>query len=217
MVLPNDDVGVIPGSVAALTHIPQPPAMRSVGLRLRYIGDAKLVRGWDDLQRRGLLARSQVQLPDGQVDRGAGCDFGVATVLGRSAEVLVLLKACTRGAGPAACRNAPGVPSSRFRATAMRTNESITVGDSFGRLLGRKPMVPITPANMARTSMMGCKYRRLEDQSQLPVFQRLAGRITISLRQLRDDEVFPPPFPFLGCLSSSRCARGVEGKSRKGK
>ena len=92
MVLSDDDVGVIPGSVAAFAHIAQPPAMRPVGPRLRYIGDAKLVRARDDLQRGGLLSRSQVPLPDGQVHKGARCDVGVATVLGRSAEVLVLVE-----------------------------------------------------------------------------------------------------------------------------
>lgn len=75
----------------------------------------------------------------------------------------------------------------------MRTDESITVG-VFGRLFGRKLMMPITPANRAMTSMMDSTYRRLETQRQLQLFQRLADRVTISLRQLRDDEIFPPLF-----------------------
>ena len=93
----------------------------------------------------------------------------------------------------------------------MRTDESITVG-VFGRLFGRKLMMPITPANRAMTSMMGPKYRKLKDRRQLQVFNRLADCVTISLRQIRDDEISPLSFSFLGGLSSSGCAKGVEEK-----
>ena len=79
----------------------------------------------------------------------------------------------------------------------MRTDESITVG-VFGRLFGRKLMTPITPATRAMTSMMDSKYRRLENQRQLQVFNRLAECVTISLRQIRDDEISPLSFSFLG-------------------
>lgn len=96
----------------------------------------------------------------------------------------------------------------------MRTDESITVG-VFGRLFGRKLMMPITPAKMAMTSMMGPKYRKLKERRQLQVFNRLADCVTISLRQLIDDEISPLSFSFLGCLSSSGCARGIKKMEKR--
>ena len=92
MIVPEDDVGVIPVSVATFTHVPHPPTMRTVRPRLGYVSDAKLVRGRDDLQRGGLLSWSQFRLRYSQIHERTRMDVGVEKIVRSPAKVLVLIE-----------------------------------------------------------------------------------------------------------------------------
>lgn len=97
MAVSDDDVGVIPVSIAAPTHIPKPPAMCSVCPRLGYVSDAELVRCRNDLQRGSLLPWSHFMLLDNDVLVGTRSDVVVIRIGRGPAIVLVLVESVACG------------------------------------------------------------------------------------------------------------------------
>lgn len=106
MAVSDDDVGVVPVPVAAPAHVPEPAVVGAVGPRLRDVRDAEFVLGRDDLQRRRLLPGA-LGLVNGHVEEGPGRD--VREVLGRPAEVLVLVEGVDEGGGPGGVAEGVGV------------------------------------------------------------------------------------------------------------
>lgn len=94
MIVPNDDVGVIPVSVATPSHVPSPPTVRTVRPRLGYVSNAELIGCRNDLQSGSLLPRSPSMpgLPDGHILERTRSDVLVIVITRAAAPVLVLVE-----------------------------------------------------------------------------------------------------------------------------
>ena len=92
MVIADDDVGVIPVSVTAFTHVPRPPTMRTVRPCLPYISNAKLVRSRDNLQRSSLLPGPKLRLMNCHIQKRTRSDIRVVIIIRSPAKMQILVE-----------------------------------------------------------------------------------------------------------------------------
>lgn len=90
MVIPDDDVRIIPIPLASPSHIAQPSSWRPIRPRLRYVGYADLIWVREYLQPGSLLSRTLFLL-DLQIRKGPRVDV-LALALRRPNIILVLVE-----------------------------------------------------------------------------------------------------------------------------